>query len=104
MKKIIEPNIPLMLSGQRALFKGIAKNTKAVYAKIENDLLIWKVYFDEEPTEFEKEMLSIAATEIIADFPDIKRCNEQYITHPSPINFQKEIYYNWLYARVEMLS
>ena len=98
--KPFESNTQLILSGQRALFKGISKNTKAVYAKIQNDTLIWKAYFDEEPTEEEKEILRVAATEIIADFPHIKECSEAYITHPSPIDFQHEIYCDWLYARI----
>ena len=88
-----EPNTQLVLSGQKAHFKAIPKNTKSVYAKIQNDTLIWKVYFDEEPAEFEKEI-----------FRNIIRfssqCSEEYITHPSPLDFQNEIYYDWLYARI----
>ncbi|WP_427137357.1 hypothetical protein [Psychrobacillus psychrodurans] len=99
MENINKPNIALILSAQRALFRAITKNTKAIYAKIENNNLIWKVYFDEIPTEEEKEMLSIAATEIICDFPEIYSADEQYIHHPEPINFKDIKYYNWPYTR-----
>ncbi|QUG42658.1 hypothetical protein KD050_05135 [Psychrobacillus sp. INOP01] len=92
-------NMQLILSVQRALFRSIPKNTKAIYAKIESNNLIWKVYFDEIPTEEEKEMLSIAATEVLCDFPEILFSDEQYIYHPEPINFKDTIYYNWPYTR-----
>ena len=59
------------------------------------------MFFDEEPTENEKNILSIVATEIIADFPEISYCKEEYIHHPSPINFKNELYYDWPYTRVE---
>ncbi len=36
----------------------------------------WKGYFDGEPTDEEKEILSVACTEVMADFPVIKRVNE----------------------------
>ena len=98
---LFKPNIELLLSAQRALFRSIPKNTKAIFTKIENNHLIWKVFFDKEPTENEKNILSIAATEIIADFPEINSCKEEYIYHPSPINFKNEVYYNWPYTRLE---
>ncbi|OCS86679.1 hypothetical protein [Caryophanon tenue] len=96
----MQANIPLIVSGQRALFLALSKNTKAVYANIENQTLIWTVYFDEVPTEEEIDRLSIAATEIIADFPEVRHCEEQYITHPSTLHVQHEPYYHWLYARL----
>ncbi|WPK12929.1 hypothetical protein R6U77_04350 [Lysinibacillus louembei] len=100
--KHIKPNTKLILSAQKALFCAIPKNTKAVYAKIENNNhLIWKAFFDEEPSEFEKDILSTAATEVLADFPEIISIDEQYIYHPSPINFKNELYYNWPYTRLE---
>lgn len=98
---LFKPNTELILSAQRALFRAIPKNTKAIYAKIENNHLIWKVFFDQEPTENEKNLLSIAATEVIADFPEITSCEEQYIHHPSPLDFKNVIYYNWPYTRVD---
>ncbi|WP_342472443.1 hypothetical protein MHH70_02315 [Metasolibacillus sp. FSL H7-0170] len=98
--KLINPHTELMLSAQRALFLAITKNTKAIYAKIENNHLIWKVFFDEEPSENEKDLLSIAATEVIADFPDIISCEEHFLHHPAPISFKNEVHYHWPYARL----
>lgn len=88
----------LIISAQKALFQSITKNTKAVYAKIEHDTLFWHVYFDEAPTDDEMELLSIAATEILADFPNVLHCDERYITHPGPLHF--ESYEHWIYARI----
>ncbi|WP_042475676.1 hypothetical protein [Bacillus ndiopicus] len=99
--KLFDPNIKLILSAQRALYRSVTKNTKAVYAKIDNQHFIWKAFFDEEPTEDEKDLLSTAATEIIADFPEITSCEEHYIHHPTRINSKDEIYYNWPYTRFD---
>lgn len=101
MKKTSEPNIPLILSVQRALFRAIPKNTKAVYAKISDNFLIWKIYFDEKPSEEEKDILSVALAEIISDFPEIISAKEQYIHHPEPLDFKNTTYHEWPYSRFE---
>ena len=89
------------MSGQKALYRGITGNVKGVYAKINGTQFIWKVYFDYPPTAEEKELLSMVATEIIADFNEILSADEQYIHHPGNINFTNELYYDWLYARMD---
>lgn len=101
--QLFKPNTELIISAHRALHRAITKNTKAIYAKIEDNKLIWKVFFDEVPTEEEKDLLSTAATEVIADFPDIPVCEEQFIHHPSPINFTNDMYYDWPYARTDIV-
>lgn len=91
----------LQLSGQKSLYRGITRNVKGVYAKINGTHFIWKVYFDYPPTDEKKELLSMAATEIIADFNEILSADEQYIHHPGNIDFTNELYFHWLYARID---
>ncbi|WP_293928429.1 hypothetical protein [Metasolibacillus sp.] len=40
---------------------------------------------------------------MIADFPVITVCEEQFIHHPSPINFTNDMYYDWPYARTDIV-
>ncbi|WP_342526746.1 hypothetical protein MKY84_13610 [Chryseomicrobium sp. FSL W7-1435] len=91
----------LIHSANRALHSAVPKATKAIYAKVIGDTLIWRVYFDAEPTEDEMERLNEAQTEIIADFPKVQSVNENYIVHPAPINYSTSHYSEWIYSRVE---
>ena len=75
----------LLLSLHRALFGAIPKNLKGLKVKLINDMLIWQAFFDTAPTEEEKEVLSVACTEVIADFPNINKVEEEYLFHPEPL-------------------
>ncbi len=57
--------------------------------KLENETMYWRGYFNEEPTEEEKEILSVACAEVIADFPIIKTVNEEYLHVPYPLRMEK---------------
>ena len=50
--------------------------------------MYWKGYFDGEPTEEEKEILSVACTEVIADFPTIMYAKEEYLNHSYPLKME----------------
>jgi hypothetical protein len=63
-------NSDLILSCHRALLGAIPVKLRGLTIKLEQDTLFWKGYFDGEPTEEEKEVLSIAFTEVIADYCD----------------------------------
>lgn len=65
-------NSSLLFSLHRDLLGAIPRNLKVLKVKETSNLLIWQAFFDTEPTEEEKEVLSVACAEIIADFPNIK--------------------------------
>lgn len=89
----------LLFSLHRALFGAIPKNLKGLRVKITNDLLIWQAFFDTEPTEEEKEVLRVASTEVIADFPNINIVDEEYLHHPAPLkNTTRD---EWAFVRWE---
>ncbi len=78
-------NSPLLFSLHRALLGAIPRNLKGLRVKESSNLLIWQAFFDTVPTEEEKEVLSVACTEVIADFPIINTVKEEYIYHPAPL-------------------
>ena len=50
------------------------------------DELLVKVYFAVKPKEFEEELIEVAITEIIADFPELSRINKEIIVSDNPIS------------------
>ncbi|PIC56459.1 hypothetical protein CSV80_14515 [Sporosarcina sp. P12(2017)] len=79
----------LVLSVHRALFCAIPRNLKGLRVLIdEENELIWQAFFDTEPTEEEKEVLSVACTEVLADFPGIDVVEEEFLYHPMPLDIQ----------------
>jgi hypothetical protein len=92
-------NNELILSFHRALLGAIPTNLRGLTIKIEQDVLIWRGYFDGEPSEEEKEVLSVACTEVLADFPIIKVVEEEYINHMYPLKM--EMLQLWVFLRWE---
>ena len=66
----------LLLSAQRALLGNVGPNVLAVYVAWSDDQLRFHAYVDEDATADEREALSVAATEMIADFPDVADIDE----------------------------
>ncbi|MFA9560488.1 hypothetical protein ACERII_24620 [Evansella sp. AB-rgal1] len=98
----MEVNTLLILSSHRALHGAIPKNLKGLKSKIVNKShLQWICYFDQEPTEEEKDRLSDACTEVIADFPLISSVDEQYLYHPEPLNMEGSVIAGWAFFRWE---
>ncbi|MBM7602600.1 hypothetical protein JOC75_000570 [Metabacillus crassostreae] len=93
------PNNELILSCQRSLLGSIPYKLRGLKVKVENNTFYWKGYFDGEPTEEEKEILSIACTEVIADFPIIEEVVEEYINHTFPLKM--EMMQFWAFLRGE---
>jgi hypothetical protein len=89
----------LIISYHSSLLGAIPNKLRGLTVKIENETLYWKAYFDGEPTEEEKEILSIACTEVIANFPIIKVVKEEYINHKLPL--KKEMMEFWAFLRWE---
>lgn len=52
----------LVLSCHLSLLGAIPYKLRGLTVKLENETLYWKGYFDGEPTEEEKEILSVACT------------------------------------------
>jgi hypothetical protein len=94
-------NSSLILSLHRALHGAIPVNLRGLKVKINGDTLFWIGYFDGEPTEEEKEILSVACTEVIADFPNIDSVKEEYINYPSPLKMEVANLYDWGFLRWE---
>lgn len=99
--KLFNPNIALILSGQRALYRAVPKSVKGIYAKIEDETLIWKVYFDEALTDHNKELLDEALTQIVSDFPNVTSIEEEYTYCPGALDFSNTFYHEWLFSRCE---
>jgi hypothetical protein len=95
-------NIDLRLSGQRALCGNIPTSLRSVSAEFRNNKIVFQCIFDGNPSDDDKELLSIAATEIIADFPDINEIDEQFLAVKYPEKF-KDLE-NLLYLKYEKIQ
>lgn len=90
----------LTLSVHRALFCAIPRNLNGLRVIVHgNNKLIWQAFFDNEPTEGEIEVLSVACTEVLADFPNIDIVEEEYLCRPAKLNvYSME---EWAFVRWE---
>lgn len=91
--KLFNPNNALILSGHRALYRSVPKSVKGIYAKIEDETLIWKIYFDEALTDHNKELLDEALTQIVSDFPNVTSIEEEYTYCPGALDFSNTFYH-----------
>lgn len=78
-------NSRLLLSAQRALLGAVPSSLRGASIEAQGDTILWQCVFEREPTEEEKEMVSIAGTEIIADFPEAKKIEGKLLVQPSPL-------------------
>jgi hypothetical protein len=96
----MDPGInDLIISCHSSLLGAIPNKLRRLTVKIEHDTLYWKAYFDGDPTEEENEILSIACTEVIADFPIIKVVKAEYINHKQPLKMEMMEF--WAFLRWE---
>lgn len=81
-----ETGIRLRLSAQRALWGAIPANLRAVSIGMEGERILFRCIFDGAPAHDERELLSVAATEIAADFwqKTIPQIEEQYLEIAQP--------------------
>lgn len=89
----------LMISCHHSLLGAIPNKLRGLTVALENGTLHWKGYFNGKPTEEEKEILSVACTEVLADFPIIKDVKEEYLTHLHPLKM--EMLQFWAFLRWE---
>ena len=93
-----EQDISLLLSAVRALLGNVSPALRAASVEWNNNTILWKCSFDESATPYDYELVSVAAAEIIADFPDaeleeIYECTAKAAAmHPLK---------NWIYRRHE---
>jgi hypothetical protein len=89
----------LILSCHKALLGAIPSKLRGLTIGIEKDILFWKAYFDGEPTEEEKEVLSTACSEVIADFPKINVVKEEYVNYKYPLKM--DMLQFWVFLKWE---
>jgi hypothetical protein len=89
----------LIISCHYSLLGAIPNKLRGLTVALENETLYWKGYFDGEPTVEEKEILSIACTEVVADFPIIRVVKEEYLNQTYPLKM--EMFQFWAFLRWE---
>ena len=77
-------DVRIRLSAQRALLDQVPVSLRAVSIDIDGKRIYFRCIFDGEPTEYDKELLSVAATEIIADFCEPYTIEEHYLSIEAP--------------------
>ncbi|WP_024873624.1 hypothetical protein [Tolumonas lignilytica] len=86
MSIIDKQDILLRLNAQRALLGNIPASLRCVSVEYNSTEIMCSFVFDGIPSADDKELLSHAATEIIADYPDVYTINEVYLSIPYPKN------------------
>jgi hypothetical protein len=76
-------DISLTLSAVRALLGNVTPPLHSASVEWKENTIIWKCVFDSTATEDDYELMSIAAAEIISDFPDAE-LKEIYLTVTPP--------------------
>lgn len=89
----------LIISCHYSLLGAIPQKLRGLTVKLDNKILYWTGYFNGEPSEEEKELLSLACTEVVADFPTIKEVKEEYLNHSYPLKM--EMLQFWAFLRWE---
>lgn len=89
----------VLLSATRALLGAITPSVRGITVVYNKEFIKLRVYFDIGATEEEKELISDAHGEIIADFPEIKTFPYEVIELPFPERMQ--VLSDWIYMRYE---
>ena len=74
----------LRLSTQRALWGQVPRSLRAVSVAAAEHEIHFRCYFDAGASEDERQLLSEAATEIVADFSDPWTISEEYLDLVAP--------------------
>ena len=78
------PDILLRLSGQRALLANVPPSLRAASAVLDGNCIVFRAIFDRGASPQDKELLSIAATDIVADFPRDFSLKEEFTEIAAP--------------------
>jgi hypothetical protein len=94
-----DPSVSIRLSAQRALWGAIPPRLRAVSVELIDHTIRMRSIFDGGPTDAEREALSIAGTEMVADFTTPFVISEEMLSVPYPAEMQ---HLRWLiYLRNE---
>lgn len=90
-----DEDISLILSGIRALHGEITPVLRSASIELRNKKIIFKCVFDENATDDDFELVSVAAAEILADFPhyDLEEIYER-VCEPVSTNPLENILYH----------
>ena len=91
----------LRLSAQRALLGAIYPEIRLVKVKLDGSTIAMTTIADREVSEGASEALSIAASEIIADFPACNRITEQLVISDAELPREDILAEGWVYQRAE---
>jgi len=94
----VDPN--LRLSAQRALLGAIYPHVRLIKVQRQGQLIRLTTWAAEALSDDAAEAISIAATEIIADFPDCS-IEERLIVSREPLPAEDCLAEGWVYCRVE---
>jgi len=79
-KEDMNIDIELRLSAQKVLLGAVTQGLRAVSIESVGKVIMWRCIFGSEVArESQSDILSVAALEIIADFPDGYRIEEEYL-------------------------
>jgi hypothetical protein len=76
--------VALRLSSQRALLGNVPASLRCASVEYRGTEIACRFVFDGEPEEEERGLLSCAATEIIADYPEPYTISEEHLRHSEP--------------------
>ena len=85
----LETGTLVRLSAQTALLGAVTPNLRSFSVEVTDGVVRTLAVYAADPSEHEKELIQVAATEIIADFID-ETLDEQIIVSASPIITQLE--------------
>jgi ABC-type ATPase involved in cell division len=91
----------LRLSAQRALLGRIYPEMRLIKVKSVDDCIVITVVMTEEPKEHVREAISIAAAEIISDFPNANKIIEKFEVSGDHIMPEDVLTEGWIYLRAE---
>jgi hypothetical protein len=91
----------LRLSAQQALLGAISPEIRLVKVKLVGSTIVMTTVAEAQLSERAAEALSIAATEIIADFSDCDRISEQLVISNAELPKEDILAEGWVFQRAE---
>lgn len=95
-----ETDIELILSSVRALQGNVSSSLRSASIEMIGNTIRWKCEYDDDAVEDDFELASIAAGEIVADFPSVSDLDEIILTTEYPK--KTEPLKNLIYLRHEL--
>ena len=92
--------VVLRLGCQVALLGVVTRNLRAVTCDWDEKMITMRFVFDGEPTEWQRELCEVAATEVVADF-SVHHITTEFISHPFPENIRPLYLKELVYLRWE---